>query len=302
MDVSAQGPINLIIAVSIGLLVPSRLLRLAKYGGLNVHPSLLPEYDHLGPLGPRIRETNRDRFRGPAPLHHTLLAGQETTGVTLQTLHPTNFDEGEIISQTPYPGIKHGAMTVEELRDLLAPIGAQMLVRAINDYCFVPPLQTRGWYKNTQSLSNLTYASKITSKDRHIDWATWTATDILKRQRIVGPLWNTTEAWIKGLDGKSKEPKRIIWDQGFRLLKDECHLFPAAGHPIVVGLHGSTQQVYIRTCDGQTLVADRVKIEGQTTTEAFLAAKRTGLAPLSLDLEELRQSPHDFVAFHSRLG
>ncbi len=38
-----QGPVNLIIAVSFGLFVPPRLLRLAKYGGLNVHPSLLPE-------------------------------------------------------------------------------------------------------------------------------------------------------------------------------------------------------------------------------------------------------------------
>ena len=36
-------PINLIVAVSFGLFVPRRLLRAAKYGGLNVHPSLLPE-------------------------------------------------------------------------------------------------------------------------------------------------------------------------------------------------------------------------------------------------------------------
>jgi methionyl-tRNA formyltransferase len=35
--------INLIVAVSFGLLIPERVLRLAKYGGLNVHPSLLPE-------------------------------------------------------------------------------------------------------------------------------------------------------------------------------------------------------------------------------------------------------------------
>lgn len=82
-----------------------------------------------------------DRFRGPAPLHHTLLQGRETTGVTLQTLHPKHFDDGEIIAQTPYPGIKHGAKTVEELRDLLAPIGAQMLVQAIKDRSFVPPIQ-----------------------------------------------------------------------------------------------------------------------------------------------------------------
>ena len=36
-------PINLIIAVSFGLFVPPRLIHASKYGGLNVHPSLLPE-------------------------------------------------------------------------------------------------------------------------------------------------------------------------------------------------------------------------------------------------------------------
>lgn len=36
--------INIVIAVSFGLLVPPRILSGAKYGGLNVHPSMLPEY------------------------------------------------------------------------------------------------------------------------------------------------------------------------------------------------------------------------------------------------------------------
>ena len=41
----AQGlAINLIVAVSFGLFVPQRILEGAKYGGLNVHPSILPEY------------------------------------------------------------------------------------------------------------------------------------------------------------------------------------------------------------------------------------------------------------------
>lgn len=37
-------PINLIVAVSFGLFVPPRILNSVEYGGLNVHPSLLPEY------------------------------------------------------------------------------------------------------------------------------------------------------------------------------------------------------------------------------------------------------------------
>lgn len=37
-------PFNMVVAVSFGLLVPPRILNSAKYGGLNVHPSMLPEY------------------------------------------------------------------------------------------------------------------------------------------------------------------------------------------------------------------------------------------------------------------
>ena len=47
--------INLVIAVSFGLLIPPRILGRAKYGGLNVHPSLLPEYDNSHNL-PRLTD------------------------------------------------------------------------------------------------------------------------------------------------------------------------------------------------------------------------------------------------------
>ena len=63
---SLPTSINLVIAVSFGLLVPARILNEAKYGGLNVHPSLLPD------------------LRGPAPIIHTLLKQRSHTGVTLQ--------------------------------------------------------------------------------------------------------------------------------------------------------------------------------------------------------------------------
>ncbi|KAL9601307.1 MAG: hypothetical protein Q9219_002602 [cf. Caloplaca sp. 3 TL-2023] len=241
-------------------------------------------------------------FRGPAPLHHTLLQGRETTGVTLQTLHPTSFDKGDILAQTPYPGIKHGARTTEELRDLLAPIGAQMLLQVIKDRSFVPPIKEIESPRDNHKPLALTYASKIGPEHRRIDWATWTAHDILNRQRIIGPLWNLTEAWVKDRSKGVREMKRIIWDQGFHILQEECHLFPAIGQPIIVGLHEPTPKVYIRTCDGNVLVADKVKVEGATTTEAFHAARRSGLAPVPRDVGQIGKVPNSFAAFHSQLG
>ncbi|SPQ20964.1 8a8ba120-eb7f-4040-8a16-17b0e462029a [Thermothielavioides terrestris] len=114
MPKPAGDPINLIIAVSFGLFVPQRLLRESKYGGINVHPSLLPD------------------LRGPAPIHHALLAERSHTGITVQTLSPTSFDAGAILLQTPPPGTPiPPACTFQQLHDLLAPAGARMLVEAL---------------------------------------------------------------------------------------------------------------------------------------------------------------------------
>ncbi len=50
--------INLIIAVSFGLFVPPRILNGAKYGGLNVHPSMMPEYESREQLWPKFNNAN----------------------------------------------------------------------------------------------------------------------------------------------------------------------------------------------------------------------------------------------------
>jgi methionyl-tRNA formyltransferase len=47
LDQSKLPDVNLVIAVSFGLLIPANIINLAKYGGLNVHPSLLPECGQL---------------------------------------------------------------------------------------------------------------------------------------------------------------------------------------------------------------------------------------------------------------
>ncbi|RMX79403.1 hypothetical protein D0867_16483, partial [Hortaea werneckii] len=102
-------PFDLIVAVSFGLLVPARLINGAKYGGLNLHPSLLPD------------------LRGPAPIQHTLLRHRASTGITLQTMHPTRFDHGMILDQEEAPVPPHS--TPEDLVDMLGPLGARMLAK-----------------------------------------------------------------------------------------------------------------------------------------------------------------------------
>lgn len=163
---------NLVIAVSFGLFVPPRILRSAKYGGLNVHPSLLPD------------------LRGPAPIHHAILRGHQYTGVSLQTLDDKAFDHGTVLAQTSYPGIPiPPGSTVQELTNQLAPIGAQMLGQGLRDGVYLPPRQSAGWKAKELDGEELVHAPKVNKADGQIDWAQWTTEDFARRTRVLGSVW-----------------------------------------------------------------------------------------------------------------
>ncbi|KKF97027.1 Dityrosine transporter 1 [Ceratocystis platani] len=161
---------NLIVAVSFGLLIPPRLIRAAKYGGLNLHPSMLPD------------------FRGAAPLHHTLLQSRSHIGVSLQTLHETSFDRGLVLAQTPMPGLPVSEnCTLDDLNHLVAPVAAEMLVSGLRSCVHVAPQQSVGWeppigYK-------LREAPRLGKQDARMDWDGWTAEEAARRSRVLGPLW-----------------------------------------------------------------------------------------------------------------
>ncbi len=162
--------INLVVAVSFGLLIPRRILNLARYGGLNVHPSMLPD------------------LPGAAPLQWTIIHGRQTTGVTVQTLHPSKFDQGVILDQTPSPGLTipdPDHITTKELLTLLAPVGAEMLVNAIRNKLYIPPYESLPRRENG---TNLATAPKITSEMRTINFAKHSDSEILGRNRAIGPL------------------------------------------------------------------------------------------------------------------
>ncbi|ROT41213.1 Formyltransferase [Sodiomyces alkalinus F11] len=173
--------INLIVAVSFGLLVPPRLLRLAKYGGLNLHPSLLPD------------------LRGPAPLHHTLLLNRRHTGITLQTLHESKFDHGTILAQTPAPGLPVPPdADLPTLHNLVTPPAAEMLIQGLRRGLHVPPLQpvrrqARGNEDEDEDEGEgeqkYAHAPKLTKDDRRVRWRHWTADEFVRRWRVLGPLW-----------------------------------------------------------------------------------------------------------------
>lgn len=190
----------------------------------------------------------------------------------MQTLHPTKFDHGMVLAQTPYPGIKHECTTVPELMTLLAPKGAELLVEGIKQGIHVPPLEDVSWCKTEKDSLSIRRAPKIQTSDRHIDWTSWTAADIMQRHRVIGPLWN----FANSTNSERDHSRRVIWASGFRMADAGPELNSSAGHPVVISFK-TDQNVYIKTCDGQFLQADEVKLDGEKNMGFFSAAKRAGL-------------------------
>ncbi|KAF4551720.1 Formyl transferase-like protein [Elsinoe fawcettii] len=167
-------PVDLIIAVSFGLLVPPRLLSLATYGGLNVHPSFLPD------------------LHGPAPVHWAMLHRDEYSAVTLQTLHPSKFDQGEIVDQTPRPGIEltysldrnENKPALFRNIDRLGLEGAEMLRRNLENGDFL----TRRIQGQVEG--QVRHARKIEKEDRRLRPREQTSEEILRRDVVLDKLWD----------------------------------------------------------------------------------------------------------------
>ncbi|KAI1416339.1 Formyltransferase [Hypoxylon sp. FL1857] len=177
---------NLIIAVSFGLFVPPRLLQQAKYGGLNVHPSLLPD------------------LRGPAPLQHALLAGRSSTGVSLQTLDAARFDHGLVLARTPPLPIPEDC-DFATLLQKVTPVAAELLVNGLRDGVHVPPLEEESFEGEQQIAGGeLIHAPKITKQDLQI--RPEHLPHLLRRHRALGPLW----FWSRDRQGVQK---RIILEK-----------------------------------------------------------------------------------------
>ena len=216
------------------------------------------------------------------------------TGVSLQTLHPTKFDRGTVLAQTPYPGIKYDATTVPELGALLAPMAADMLVRGIREGVYIPPFPDSASHGEIDNTIALRLAPKITSNDRHVQWHSWTAQEIMRRSNIVGPMWNYVTCKITG----RQEQRRIIWVSGFRLSTENIGQVTTKGRPIMTGFQEKSQSIHITTCDGQVLTADEVKLEGQGVTEFSHAAKHAGMVGLPIAQDYISQK---YAVFHKEL-
>ncbi len=134
---------DLLVSASYGQKIPWPTIQKARYGGLNVHPSILP------------------RWRGADPMPWTILSGDHQTGVTIVTLSE-NFDEGKIIAQKKIPVTNTDLP--DALRATLFSQGADLLIGALPDYI------SGNNQGNPQNPSNITFARRLTREDGFVPW------------------------------------------------------------------------------------------------------------------------------------
>jgi len=139
-DFAALGA-DVAVVVAYGLILPQPVLDAPRHGCLNIHASLLP------------------RWRGAAPIHRAVLAGDAETGVCIMQME-AGLDTGPVLLRQSLP--IGPADTTGDLHDRLADMGAALIVRALAD---LPALTAQ-----PQPEVGVTYAAKIDKAEARIDW------------------------------------------------------------------------------------------------------------------------------------
>ncbi len=144
------------VVAAYGLILPQPVLDAPTHGCLNIHASILP------------------RWRGAAPIHRAIMAGDEGTGVTIMQME-AGLDTGPMLAtvRTPIEDKTTGELTEE-----LAELGAHLMVGTLRDLAIHVPVE--------QDDGDATYAPKIDKAEARIDWSR-TAQELVRHVHGLAP-------------------------------------------------------------------------------------------------------------------
>lgn len=148
---------ELMVVAAYGLILPRWVLELPPRGCLNIHASLLP------------------RWRGAAPIHRAIEAGDARTGVTLMQMDE-GLDTGDMLWRAEEPILPDDS--TGRLHDRLAALGARLIVQAL--------AQPDALVREPQPAQGVTYARKVEKAEAAVDWSA-PATEIERRVRAFDP-------------------------------------------------------------------------------------------------------------------
>jgi methionyl-tRNA formyltransferase len=154
-----QARPDAMVVAAYGLILPQWVLDLPRLGCLNIHASLLP------------------RWRGAAPIHRAIEAGDAQTGVTIMQMD-AGLDTGDMLLEQTMPiGPEE---TTAGLHDQLAALGARLIVQALQQ------AQAGTLARRPQPKDGVSYAAKIDKAEAWLDWPQPAAL-LERRIRAFGP-------------------------------------------------------------------------------------------------------------------
>ncbi len=158
------------VVAAYGLILPQKVLDAPVHGCLNIHASILP------------------RWRGAAPIHRAIMAGDEETGVTIMQME-AGLDTGPMrhIVRTPI-----GAKTTGEMFAELGDMGAAAMVEVLSNFDAYPPVP--------QDDNLTTHAAKIDKAEARIDWSR-PASELVRHVAGLAPF---PGAWFENRDERIK--------------------------------------------------------------------------------------------------
>ena len=215
----AEWSPDLGVVAAYGKLIPEELLRLPRLGMINVHGSLLPKY------------------RGAAPVHRAVIAGELETGVTIMRVAKA-LDSGAMFAKATRP-IGPDDTSAEVERDLAA-IGGPLLAGVVDQ------MASGSAHEEPQDDSLSTYAPRLTRDEGLIDW-NLTAMALHNRVRGLYP-WPHAYTYLDGM--------RLI------VMKSRVDVRPTTEAPgTIVGV--SRDEIEVATGDRGRLALVEVQPEGR---------------------------------------
>jgi methionyl-tRNA formyltransferase len=219
------------VVVAYGLILPQPILDAPVRGCLNIHASLLP------------------RWRGAAPIHRAIMAGDPETGVCIMQME-AGLDTGPVlmVEATPIGATE----TTAQVHDRLAAMGARLIVQTLAALPDLAPVPQQG--------GGVTYASKIDKAEAAIDWA----------QPAL-----SVDRQIRGL---SPFPGAWFAHDGARIKVLGSERFAGAGAPGTV-LNSVRDDMLVVACGDGAVRLTRLQRAGKAAQDADVFLRGTKMPP-----------------------
>ncbi len=199
-DIFLKHKADIAVVAAYGLILPKEILEVPRLGCINIHASLLP------------------RWRGAAPIHRAIMAGDQKTGITIMQMD-VGLDTGDMFAKGEIPITDK--TTTFALHDQLSIMGADLIVKILKD------IEMKSITPTPQPDESVTYAHKLKKEEGLLNWSE-PAASLDRKVRALNP-WPGTWFPHKGVSIKVLEATYIKDVNG--IPGTFCH---TAEHPWVV--------------------------------------------------------------------